>query len=403
MAPPERMRRKSEQATAGLEAAMDEERLYVLNLLEGPKRRAKAEEARRRDPTPPSKVRSMLDVNGPPPPRHGSIAGIGVGVTLPSNSRANASQTPYRSLFDTDATPPPRTSTQGAASTPTSPVGSTGSKGKEPENAQRRASDTVAPDTNTPKIGLPQVKPKQTGDVVQNYQFDMMPSPSTHARPKRVSQGGKNLTPVNSNNPGPSSLKQSSMAAVMSGGDFGPLPGLTRGRDAGGHNPSTDNQRHSKSPTSRFSRSRSPHSSRLNTNSFNPLPDPGKYYTGSGKVINLGRAYKHMSASALSNAGGNLGSLYQTNQDGMNADALDSNSRVHEDVLSDEGDDVDEADDTSSEDDNLNTDSTRGRHRKKTDGSKESPRPHSLLSAADEERMFWFRPFYPPSELLLIV
>lgn len=77
--------------TMSLEAAADEERRLVLTQLEGkPKSPRRAE-------SPVVPVRSMLDVSSGPVPRHGSIAGIGVGIT----AGASGPQSPtYRSMLD---------------------------------------------------------------------------------------------------------------------------------------------------------------------------------------------------------------------------------------------------------------------------------------------------------------
>ena len=359
-----RARRKlgqKKQQGMSLESALDEERLAVLEILD-PRKRETAPPPRRTDSPAPPPVRSLLDVNAPPPPRHGSIAGIGVGVTRPKNSRAKAAPPPVRSMLDIRPTQ--------AASTPASPTDTSFPKDEEPENAQRRASDTtIIPDTTNLPTGLPQIKPQQTGDVVQNYQFDILPSPANHALPKRVSQGGKNLPPVSTN----STVPKSSMATVMSGGEFGPLPGLiSRGRDVGRHNPSTNHQRHSNSPSSRLSRSRSPHNRILNTNSFNPLPNPGEYYTDSGEVIKLGEAYKRLTSSAISKSGTSLSTLYgrgTESDDESSADAAESNVRLAEDDIPGRQEDGEQAVD------GVTIDGLKGKQ------------------PVDHERMFSFLPF----------
>ncbi|KAL1956920.1 hypothetical protein VTO42DRAFT_6667 [Malbranchea cinnamomea] len=405
MAPPTTARQRRSQKMS-FEAALDEERREVLNLLE---RRRTAPEQPRRHASPAPPVRSMLDVDEPSPAaRHGSIAGIGVGVTLPPNSRAKTAPSsppaipPVRSMLDINA--PPVRPVQSAGSTPTSPVSSSAhTKDKPVEDSQRRASET-----STPRIGLPEIKPPKQGvDIDRDYQFDMLPSPSNHALPKRVSQGGKNLAPVGGNVSGSSPLIQSSMATVMSGGEFPPLSGFPRGRDLGRHSVSPGYQRHSSSPSSRLSRSRSPHSRLLNTNSFNPMQTPGKYYTDTGKVINMGQAYKRLSDAAMKKSGGSLAELTKrvstSRERGTSVDSSsDTDIRVHKDYPSDkengddtseqeEEDEEEEAYDTSSEEDTSTSEVRRGRRRRKTDSEsndENEPKkgPSTLLAAADEER-----------------
>lgn len=370
---PRRKLGQKKQQGMSLESAMDEERLAVLELLD-PRQRDAPQPPRRTDSPAPPPVRSLLDVNGPPPPRHGSIAGIGVGATIPPNSRANAvrSPPPVRSMLDIRPTH--------SASTPSSPVETSFPRDEEPENSQRRASDTtITADTTNVKTGLPQIKPQLAEDVVQNYQFDILPSPSNHALPKRVSQGGKNLPPVNNNTNNNNAAAKSSMATVMSGGEFGPLPGLMpRGRDIGRHSPSTGHQRHSNSPSSRFSRSRSPNNKILNTNSFNPLPNPGEYYTDSGEVIKLDEAYKRLTSSVMSKSGGALGALYEkgTGGDGEPDTVLsESNVRLVKDLIPPQQLKPAEVKDVrggmTSDDNNLpaNTKTSKGKHPSSLDES----------------------------------
>jgi len=83
-----------------LEAAAEEERLKVMRRLEEatkPKKPKSPPLNSDRSESPISPVRSMLDVSSGPVPRHGSIAGIGVGIT----DGASGPKSPtYRSMLD---------------------------------------------------------------------------------------------------------------------------------------------------------------------------------------------------------------------------------------------------------------------------------------------------------------
>lgn len=409
-----------------LESAADDERREILELLDGrqPASQQSSQQQPRRNASPQPPIRSMLDVSSDAaPPRHGSIAGIGVGVTAPPNNKRtttapSANPNPgVRSLVDRAASPSPLRSSHSATDSAIPPVdGASGDGDKEHKDGHRRASDTansIHPETRT----------RDHVDINQDYRFDMLPSIPNQALPKRVSQGGKkkHLKSNNSHNSsgtGANATHQSSMATVMSGSEFSPLPGNTRGRDLGRSNSTLVTQRRSKSPSSRASqtaRSPSPGGNLLSPNSRDSATNPSKFVTGSGKVINMDHAYRRMSNAALSAAGGSLAHLPKgaatSNERGQSADSLsDGDSRVHKDYYSDtpeggasEDYSTDEGEDTSSGDEDCKSASQRGRRRtrKKSDSegndkndaaggsNKKRPRVRSLLAAADEERTFF--------------
>ncbi|KAK2789944.1 hypothetical protein FQN52_005752 [Onygenales sp. PD_12] len=382
-----------------LESALDEERREILDILEGRPNRPVPQAPRHASPTPP--IRSMLDVLPEAGPtaqqRHNSIAGLGVGVTA-SASRPAAPN--VRSMLD-PISPSPLRLTHSAGSSPIhaqqppklplSPK-SPKSPTRERESA-RRSSDTS-------NGSFHEVR-RNKG--IDDYQFEMLPSIPNQALPKRVTQGGKKPANHNAN-----AMHASSMAAVMSGGDLGPLPGFTRGRDTMRHNSSMGmTGRHSQSPSARLGRSRSPGSGLLNNNSFNPMPTPGKFVTDTGKVINLDHAYRRLSNAALSRAGGSLSKFQKTStsrERGEDAISESGDVRLQKDYYS--GEDGN-ADDYSSEDDNDSSsgeddwkaEMNRGRRRsrKKSDSELTSDengmnkndnkqKVRSLLAAADEER-----------------
>ncbi|KMU85736.1 hypothetical protein CIHG_03776 [Coccidioides immitis H538.4] len=152
----------------------------------------------------------MLDIAPDPgAQRHGSIAGIGVGVTQPPNRSTAKPGTGVRSMLDPIA-PSPLRLTQSATSSPTTDT----APSQETPEGHRRASDASSK-------GLPEIKKRHGVDPQQDYQFEMLPSIPNYALPKRVTQGGK----LGHHN---NTTHKNSMAAVMSGADFGPFPGAPR-------------------------------------------------------------------------------------------------------------------------------------------------------------------------------
>ncbi|KAI1934271.1 hypothetical protein LOZ58_002443 [Ophidiomyces ophidiicola] len=363
-----------------LEAALDEERREILDILEGKTQSPPSQRPGRHvSPAPP--VRSMLDIAPEPAPqRHGSIAGLGAGVTQPPSRATAKSSAGVRSMLEPIA-PSPLRLTQSATSSPTT---DSAPAHEPPPDGLRRASDSSSK-------GLPEVKRRQGVDPQQDYQFEMLPSiPS--ALPKRVTQGGK-LSHHNT------ALHTNSMASVMSGGDIGLLPGFPRGRQIGRHQPIPGR---SKSPCSRPARSQSPG---LNSNSMNLMSTPGKFVTDSGKVINMDHAYRRLSNAAIMKSGGLLanypGNSPHKQGDGVDG-AADGDARLQKDYYSDtpeggfsEDGTSDDVEDTSSGEDSWKSEIHRGRRRirKKiadTDGAGstkgETKKVQSLLAAAEEER-----------------
>lgn len=396
-----------------LEAALDEERLEIMHLLEGrPKTNPTSPGPgnRRGSPAPP--VRSMLDIAPDPnSAKHSSATGAGAGGPGPSSAsssntslhKVNTSTQPVRSMLD-PASPSPLRLSHSTASSPTDTKAPAPREGE----ALRRSSDAA----NT----LPETRRKFGGrhvDIDNDYCFDMVPTTNPHqAWKKRVTQGGKK-------NSGGAEKNSSAMATMMSGGDFSFLPGgFTRGRDTGRHNSTVGIGGHSRSPSSRLGRSRSPG---LNTNSFNPMTTPGKFVTETGKVIDMDHAYRRLSNTALSKYGGSLSSRFAKER----ADSGESLSetgepRLEKDDYGEGGSEAidtsdDDEDDSSSGDDDFSSEIPRGRrrHRKKSEsenGTANTPanvgrgkgdrKAQSLLAAAEEERMFILIPsvsFLPQS------
>ncbi|KAL2008640.1 hypothetical protein VTN00DRAFT_6834 [Thermoascus crustaceus] len=351
-------------AKMSLETALDEERREVLDILEGRNPRPSIATQKNRRASPMPAVRSLLDISTDAPPRHGSIAGIGVGITPSSGKGA-----PVRSLVE-PPTPSPLRLSHSAASSPTSPRDTVLS------SSSRRSSDS----TSYPAAD-PRRKPgeRQGVDIGTDYKFEMLPSIPNQALPKRVTQGG-----------------------------------FTRGRDMGRQNSTAGVPSHSsRSPSSRLGRSLSPVDRLLNASSLNLLATPGKFVTDNGKVIDMDHAYKRLSNAALSRSGGSLAILHSRNsssrEQGESGESLgeEGDVRLEKDHYGDEenGSEAvetseEEVDDTSSGEDDPRTGVPRGRcrGRKKlshcgnseqnggADAAKETKEPQSLLAAAEKER-----------------
>lgn len=250
-----------------LEAALDDERREVMNILEGRPAQNRGQGKRSdspfgqtsRSPAPP--IRSMLDIAGPPAPKH----------VLSAGQVSGAGYTGVRSMLDTDVQGPNR--------------------GTKPASTTLEGSKSLGSGTNRARPDASESRSRAFGDregVDPNadYQFSMLPTIQNQALPKRVTQGGKKQS-------------KSSMAAIMQGQELG---SFARGRDRGRHNSTAGVGEGSKSPSSRlFNRSQSPGGSLM--------PVPGKFVTETGKVIDMNNAYRKLSDAALLNSGGGLATL----------------------------------------------------------------------------------------------
>ena len=364
-----------------LEAAAEEERLKVMQRLEEAKPKKPKSPPLNPDKSESPTVRSMLDVSSGKVPRHGSIAGIGVGVT----AGATAPQSPtYRSMLDITS-PLPEQSQQHPGTTLPTPASA-----QPVSQDQRRSSLDSIPN---PPQGLPKISDDSKKDRLQKHQFDMLPNIASYALPKRTAQGGKKTT---------DSQPTKAMAAVISR-DLSSLPGLGRARE-GRHNSTVAKSSESRSPSSRLSpRSESP--SALNLNTPGSTMPSNAYVTDSGKVVDMDKAYRK-----LSNRSHGSNSFSTDNS----AESVEG-GRVHEDPV--EGEDSEGAVESSEEDGELSTDdeevspdSARGRRRSRrkkgsigsdgdTDekegasgstlgmGQAKGPRQiKSLMAAAEDER-----------------
>ncbi|EER41720.1 universal stress protein family domain-containing protein [Histoplasma capsulatum H143] len=390
-----------------LESALDEERREIMDILEGRINRSQQSHSRARHSSPSRPIRSMLDVAlDPALQKHNSAAGPGAGVDATSSS--SRSVPPVRSLLDpispsplrlTHSAEPQPTQFEHAASSPPPPLSPLQPLSpKSPISSTRKELHARHSSDPAGHIG-PLPEPTRRKQAIEKYQFEMLPSIPSQARPKRVSQGGKKTA-----NHATNATHTNSMAAVMSGQELSSLPGFTRGRDTMRHGGTAGvSARHSKSPSSRLARSRSPSGGLLNTNSFNPKPVPGTFVTDTGKVIHLDHAYRQLSNAALSRSGGTLSKFQKSStsrERGEDAVSESGDSRLQEDyysgeeTFSGENSSDEENDYSSSAEEDWSAEIQRGRRRsrKKSDSeendlNKNGPQKvRSLLAAAEEER-----------------
>jgi hypothetical protein len=374
-----------------LEAAAEEERLKVIRRLEEatkPKKPKSPPLNPHRSESPISPVRSMLDVSSGPVPRHGSIAGIGVGIT----DGANGPKSPtYRSMLDiTTPIPasPQHVSTSLTSSATTQPLS---------QDPRRSSADAIT----SPTQGLPRIDDGDKKDPLQKHQFGMLPSITSNALPKRAAQGGKKTTEAQT---------PKAMAAAISG-DLSTLPGFGRAKE-GRHNSTVGIGGKSRSPSSRLPpRSESP--AALSLNVPGSIMPSNAYVTGSGKVVDMDKAYRKL--SDRSHGGG--GNSFSTD----NSADFAEGGRVHEDPIEDDEDEaaVDSSEDDDDDDGELSTDeddmlpeAARGRRRSRRKkgstgsegdldesetgpgstlgmGQAQGPRQvKSLMAAAEDERKF---------------
>lgn len=368
-----------------LEAALEEERLQVVELLEGPRRASVPPAATRRDvPLTQPPVRSMLDVSpGPLPARHGSIAGIGVGVTPPSHRGSGPI------ILNEPASSPLRLSSS-VASSPTSPERPPSGSVDDPSNG----SNVVPSESH--------VADRSGVDIHSDYKFDMQPSAPDQG-PKRVSQPQAQDRP-----PSRAVQGKNAVAAVMGGFDLKAIPTLSRGRDStrriSPRGLSLDSR------PSHAGRSLSPKSARLlSANPINLAFRAGRLVTDKGKVIDKDSAYRHLSDEAMSRASGSLANLPRpASRQGSDADGQ-TDERLEKDMYDSENNPIDtseeEYDTSSSEDDSslrARRGSKRGRkrsldlHSSAEDDAMDfkSKPPQTLLAAAEEERMFSYWTYF---------
>ncbi|KIW81740.1 hypothetical protein Z517_04766 [Fonsecaea pedrosoi CBS 271.37] len=256
--PPSRSR-----APMSLEALLDEENREVLAALD--RKRPSSPIPRFKPPrtaTPPP-IRSMLDVDSPTP-RHGSIAGIGVGVTSPHSSRR-----PMKELDPSD----PSSWTSPHSSKPSSPVLT---KASPVTTRQRNSSETERP------VGLPKIETDEKRGFEGKYQFDISAIPSSSSA-SRSPPGSKRQREGSG----------AAMAAALSG-DLGALHVGASGGTHGRHNSTAAAGVSSRSPSSRI---RKPDPSKAGF--LSPTSPAGPLTTNSGTVVD-DQAHLRLSSGSFS-------------------------------------------------------------------------------------------------------
>ncbi|PYI07605.1 hypothetical protein BO78DRAFT_417471 [Aspergillus sclerotiicarbonarius CBS 121057] len=284
-------------AHMSLETALEEERRELLEEMgEGPSLAS-------------YRRRSLLDISPSPgflPPRHGSIAGIGVGVTPPSSSSvrhpshyssysspsplpspprrssATSSSTATATTFNlTPATattppPPPRTTTTATTTSAVAPplpsAQRKGSVQSDGSVSPHRSTDLVSGDkeksgdnnTNDPKI---KSEHKSGPSIRWDSSTDMPPSVANRNASRRMTAQPQEKP----------SNRLPSMAAVMSGLDLKVgFPSFVRGRDSSRSNSTRGASLDSRVSSLRPGRSNSPKRRWLSPNARGQVADPGK-------------------------------------------------------------------------------------------------------------------------------
>ncbi len=361
----------------------------MLALLEGHTRSRAPSSIGGRSPspfTPRSPVRSMLDIGDNPAAgsslsvRSGAIAKTGSPQIAPVRSMLDIDSPPpppVRSMLDIDTPPPaspPLPGTQAVFSNPSSPT--------ESNFRAHAANNSVHPRSFSDASGRPDFGPRAGSsrlDPTADYQFSgIITNNAGQAMPKRVTQGGKQSS-------------RSSMAEVMRGNDVVSglvLPG-ERGRHYSGASPSIRLNSKSKSPHNRLGlRSNSPHN-----NLFGRALSPaGRAILEESQSLEFHNAYKRLSDAHLARSDGSLRELTRRKQ----SDEMTNTGRLAKVYMSPDGELLPE---DSSDDNGASSSEDEGERGRKTarsfdrsdDENSESPvnkrKVLSLLAAAEEERM----------------
>lgn len=360
----------SGRPVASLEAALEEERAEIENLILQQNARNGPPSASLRSPSPyaripQSPVRSMLDV-GPEPK----------GRSPP--------QAPYRSMLDLDSGPAVKrpsmldvgdssvtASRGGISSTHTSPTLSY----KTPILAgarNRSASDAASKPADFGPRSPALLSPRH--DTMSSYQFgNILPTNVGQTQPSRRSVGG-----------GPP--RSSSIGEALRGADLSNLMIPGEGRSS---KFSSRKNNKSKSPSGRFSlRSNSPHGSLMGNSGGRA--SGGLVVSSTGQVIDMNNAYRRLSDANLIFGGSSLAHYARKKPEGEGL------GRVDKDNMSPYGDLLpsDESDDTGGN----SSDEEADRGRKLTTRAEAATggtaghgqrRVQSLLAAAEEERKYY--------------
>lgn len=337
-----------------LEAALEEERREIENLIAMQPRRPPSVDHRSPSPyttSPRSPVRSMLDIGEVP--------------------RSPAPQAPVRSMLDIDSAPPPRSmldvggpSSNAPTSTHTSPTLSYKAPSLDNSFRNRSMSDAASPVDLGPRSPPPMgLSSPRSNDPTSAYRFhDILPTNAGQPISKR----------------GSASMRSSSIGEALRGPDLSNLvlPGE--------HGRFTRKNNKSKSPGGRLSdRSSSPFGSTSGTSGRNQPSDT--ITLNDGRMLDKNSAYRKLSDANLLYGGSNLAALARKRQDS------EGHGRIEKDNLSPYGELLpDESDDdiANSSDEELHrgrklTTRAESQGQDTGDGIKTA---RSLLAAVEDER-----------------
>ncbi|KAI0969566.1 hypothetical protein F4678DRAFT_164213 [Xylaria arbuscula] len=321
-----------------LEAALEEERKEIESLMSMPKASRRAPSVGPRSPSPymRSPVRSMLDIDSPPPTRQ---------VT--------------RSMLDIDSPIPTPSSTH------TSPTLAFKTPVLDNTTRNRSMSDAAS----NPAVDLAPRSPafvsSRNTDLTSAYKFhDILPTNVGQALPPKRGSGG--------------ATRASSIGEALRGSD---LSSLVLPGDSG--RPFAFRKNKSKSPNNRFSmRSSSPFGS---ASKRSPPQQGNTLMLDNGEVFDMNNAYRRLSDANLIYGGSSLASLARKKPDDS-----DGYGRIAKDNLSPYGELLpDESDDDAAN--SSDEENQRGRKlttRAESEGEHSSPdkTAKSLLAAVEDER-----------------
>ncbi|KAI3321092.1 adenine nucleotide alpha hydrolases-like protein [Xylariaceae sp. AK1471] len=322
-----------------LESALEEERKEIESLMSMQQSSRRAPSVGPRSPSPyvnpRSPVRSMLDIDSPPPPRQ-----------------------PTRSMLDIDSPLPTPSSTHTSPTLPfRAPVIDTTTRNRSMSDAASRPTTDLGP--RSP----PLANPRNT-DLTSAYKFhDILPTNVGQALPPKRGSGG--------------ATRGNSIGEALRGSDLSNLmlPGES-GR------PLVFRKNKSKSPNNRFSlRSSSPFA---NTSKRSP-PQQSQYMLDNGEILDMNNAYRRLSDANLIYGGSSLASLAR-----KKPDYSDGHGRIAKDNLSPYGELLpDESDDdvpNSSEEEDQRGRKLTTRAESLDDNSNPNNTAKSLMAAVEDER-----------------
>ncbi|KAI1748566.1 hypothetical protein F4782DRAFT_534262 [Xylaria castorea] len=317
------------------ESALEEERKEIENLISMSQAPRRAPSAGPRSPSPymRSPVRSMLDIDSPPPPRQVTRSMLDVDSPLPTSSSTHTSPT---LRYKTPAL----------------------------DNSKRHRSMSDA--ASNPVLDLnprspPLASPRNT-DLTSAYKFhDILPTNVGQALPPRRGPGG---------------AARGSIGEALRGPD---LSNLVLPGDSG--RPFAFRKNKSKSPNNRFSlRSSSPFG---NASKRSP-PQSNTLMLDNGEVMDMNNAYRRLSDANLIYGGSSLASLARKKPDdseGYGRIAKDNLSPYGELLPDESDDDANSSDEEDERGRKLTTRAESGDDRTTTQGAAKS-----LMAAVEDER-----------------